>query len=410
MPSQADVVVIGGGALGLSTAYHLARLGLREVVVIDRFAPGSQASPRAAGLFKQIQTDRTRSRLAALSVRNVVNFEAETGVALPVVRSGSIMAARTEEYAALVRAEAAQSKSWGVDLELVEAREASRLMPYLESSTLAAACYTPGDLYIEEPASLLLAYLQAGAKLGVTVLGNTPATGIRVKGSAVAGVFTSDGSIATPIVVDAAGAWARQVGNLANARVVVAPVRHQLYITDPIPGVEPAHPILRSIDTAVYIRPARGGLMFGAFEHDPLPIDPRVLGSSFSMDDVPLALAVLERETKPVADQVPALRDATVNEHRGGLFTMTADGQFIVGPQPGVAGLWSATGCNGSGFSLSPGIGQVLAEWIVYGEPSIDLSAMAPGRFDDTVRDDEQLRDAAVWQYSHYYERGRARA
>jgi glycine/D-amino acid oxidase-like deaminating enzyme len=89
---------------------------------------------------------------------------------------------------------------------------------------------------------------------------------------------------------------------------------------------------------------------------------------------------------------------------------MTADGQFIVGPQPGVAGLWSATGCNGSGFSLSPGIGQVLAEWIVYGEPSIDLSAMAPGRFDDTVRDDEQLRDAAVWQYSHYYERGRARA
>ncbi|MDB5075698.1 MAG: putative dehydrogenase protein [Chloroflexi bacterium] len=404
MPSQADAVVIGAGALGLSTAYHLASMGLREVVVLDRFAPGSQASPRAAGLFKQIQTDITRTRLAALSIQKVTNFAAETGVDLPVQRSGSILAARTQKYAEIVRAEAAQARAWGVDLALLDSDEAHRLMPYLEAGTTAAACYTPGDVYIEEPASLLMAYLQAGAKLGVTVLGNTPVTGIRVKNGEVVGALTSEGSIATPIVVDAAGAWARQVGSLADAQVIVAPIRHQLYITDPILGVEPTYPILRSIDTAVYIRPARGGLMFGAFEKDPLPLDPRERGSSFSMDDVPLELAVLERLTESIADQVPALHGATVNEHRGGLFTMTSDGQFIVGPQPGIAGLWSATGCNGSGFSLSPGIGQVLAEWIVTGAASMDLSALAPGRF-ARVHDEDWLREAAVWQYSHYYER-----
>jgi glycine/D-amino acid oxidase-like deaminating enzyme len=390
----------------LSTAYHLASLGMQDVVVLDRFAPGSQASARAAGLFKHIQTDETRSRLAARSIDIVTHFEALSGVRLPVVKSGSIMAARTPEYAAIVREEATQSRAWGVDVEMVDAQEARRLMPFLAPNSTLAACFTPADIYIEEPASLLLAYLQAGARLGMSVLGHMPATGIRVSGGEVAGVLTPAGEIATPLVIDAAGAWSRQVGAFARAEVVIAPVRHQLFITEPIGGIEPTMPILRSIDTAVYVRPARGGLMFGCFEKDPLPLDPRGERATFSTDDISLDLDVLQHASGTVSDQVPVLQGADIDEHRGGLFTMTPDGQLVVGPIEAIHGLWCATGCNGSGFSLSPAIGQQLAEWIVGGHPSIDLSSLNPGRFGDKALDEQWLLRTAIWQYGHYYERG----
>jgi glycine/D-amino acid oxidase-like deaminating enzyme len=226
----------------------------------------------------------------------------------------------------------------------------------------------------------------------------------------VLGVLTDRGELATPVVVDAAGAWARWVGELAKAIVPVMPVRHQLFITKPIAAVEATQPILRIIDSAVYVRPARGGLMLGGFEADPLPLEVRGQGQHFSIQDLPLDLRVLHRLSAMVEGNVPALRGVPVDEHRGGLFTMTPDGQLIVGPHPTVRGFWVATGCNGSGFSLSPGVGQVLAEWVVEGVPSIDLTSCAPDRFRSRAFDDEQLRSAGVWQYAHYYEPAAMRA
>jgi len=402
MDSDADAVVIGSGALGLSTAYHLAKLGLEHVVVVDRCAPASQTSPRAAGLFKLIQPDETRTLLSRLSIDKVLRFEEDTGVPLAVARSGSIMLARTAEHAALIEEDVERSRSWGIDVELIDPVEAHRLMPVLEAQGVRAACYTRGDVYIEEPSSLLNAYLEASARLGVRVVAHTAVTGVRLRAGEVAGVETNGGRIMAPVVVDAAGAWARLVGRMAGIAIPVAPVRHQLFITDPIAGVDSAQPILRITDTAVYIRPARGGLMLGGFEHDPLSLDPGTRSDGFSIDDVPLNMGVLEGLAGTVRDQVPALRDAEIQEHRGGLFTMTPDGRFVVGPVPGAAGLWSATGCNGSGFSSSPAIGQLLAEWIVEGEPSIDLDILRPGRFD--ALDEARLRDAGVWQYAHYYD------
>uniref|UniRef100_A0A7C2WEB4 FAD-binding oxidoreductase n=1 Tax=Thermorudis sp. TaxID=1969470 RepID=A0A7C2WEB4_9BACT len=401
VPSVADAVVIGAGAFGLSVAYFLAREGAGRVVVLDRYAPGSQTSPRAAGLFKLIQGDELRTRLAQLAIETVLGFSEETGVHLPVERSGSLLVARTEAHAAMIHREAEQSRRWGVDLELIDAVEAQRLAPYLEPEGILAACFIPGDVYIEEPASLLTAYQEA-AKCGVAIFGYTPVTGIRVRDGEVTGVTIPGGEIATPVVVDAAGAWARQVGRLAGASVPVVPMRHQLYITQPIAGMEPSYPIVRIIDAAVYVRPARGGIMLGGFESSPLPLDPAERGESFSMDDVPLDFAVLEQLTGLVDHNVPALRQAGVQEHRGGLFTMTADGIFLVGPVPGVRGLWALTGCNGSGFSFSPALGRLLAEWIVHGEPSLDIRALSPGRFSRQLSEDD-LVAAAVWQYAHYY-------
>ncbi len=339
VPNEADVVVIGAGAFGLSTAYFLAREGAGRVVVLDRYAPGSQTSPRAAGLFKLIQGDELRTRLARRAIDTVLGFSKETGVPLPVERSGSLLIARTEAHAALILREAEQSRRWGVELELVDATEVRRLAPYVEPDEIRAACWIPGDVYIEEPASLLEAYQEAAAKRGAAICGHVPVTGIRVRAGEVAGAVTPSGEIAAPVVVDAAGAWAREVGRLAGAEVPIVPMRHQLYITEPLRGMQPSYPIARIVDAAVYVRPARGGIMLGGFESDPLPLDPAGRGESFSMDDVPLDFAVLERLTGQVERTVPDLRRVGVQEHRGGLFTMTADGIFLVGPVPGVRGL-----------------------------------------------------------------------
>ncbi len=397
-----DVIIIGAGALGSSLAFHLSKMG-RRVALLDRFAAASQTSPRAAGLFKQIQSTQTRTRLAVLSVQKLLNFERETGIPSPAVCSGSLMLARTSEHAEYVERESVQSRRWGAGVNLVDAATAHRLMPALRAEGLLAAAHTPGDIYIEEPKQLLDAYLQAAARLGVAILPHTDVTGIRVEHGETHGVLTNGDEMEAPIVVDAAGAWARSVGAAAGVHLPIVPVRHQLYITDPIAGVEARYPILRFVDSAVYVRPARRGLMVGGFEANPLPFD---VGAhpDFSMEQTPLDFSVLARQTEAVEASIPALRGATVREHRGGLFTMTADGHFLAGPVPEIRGLWSLTGCNGSGFSFSPALGQVMAEWIADGAPSIELTEFSPARVLRTPLDDEQLTAACLWQYAHYYD------
>lgn len=372
------------------------------MALVDQFAAASQTSPRAAGLFKQIQSTPARTRLAVLSINELVDFAKEAGQPSLAVRSGSLMIARTPEHAAYVRREAEQARAWGADVELVDAAEARRRMPMLDTAGFLASAYS-SDVYIEEPADLLNAYLRASKARGVTVLEHTPVTAIRMVAGELRGISTPHGDMDAPVVVDAAGAWARHVGDMLETRVPIVPVRHQLYITHPIAGTDATFPILRFVDSAVYVRPARGGLMCGGFESHPLPLDVR-MRPEFSMDHVPLDMSVLERQTAAIDRALPALRNATVQEHRGGLFTMTSDGHFIAGPMPGVRGFWALTGCNGSGFSFSPALGQVMADWIVDGEPSMDLTEFAPGRFANQAMSDDELVAACRWQYAHYYD------
>ena len=234
------------------------------------------------------------------------------------------------------------------------------------------------------------------------MLENEPAVGISLTDGRVAGVETAGRSIAARAVVDAAGGWVRQVAELAGARVPVAPVRHQLLITAPVPEVDPADPIARVVDAAVYLRPARGGLMLGGFEAGPLPLDPRQQPDSFSTDDVPLDLGVLREMAGQVGAEVPVAGGAPVAEHRGGLFTMSPDGRFVAGPVPEVPGLWVASGCNGSGFSSSPALGEALAAWITTGAAPPGMTALAPGRFGPLP--DDELVARGLWQYAHYYD------
>ncbi len=413
---KVDVAVVGAGALGLSTALHCGLRG-RSVVVLDRRTPGSQASGRAAGLFKSVQGDEVRTFLARRSIDLVRTFAGWAGVPLDVAAPGSLLVARGGGHKKLLATELAQSLRWGVDLAAITPAEADRRTGgyYLPAGD-EDVVWCPEDVYIEEPGALIDAYLAAAQRAGVQVLADEPVTAVTTGAGAITGLETAARHIETGVVVDAAGAWVRQVGELAGAWVAAAPVRHQLLVTGPLPGVPAGAPITRILDAAVYLRPARGGLMLGGFEAAPLAVDPRAEPPAFDTDDVPLDRSVLDAMAAGIADLVPAAHAAaagrTVAEHRGGLFTMSPDGRFLAGPVPEVPGLWVASGCNGSGFSSSPAIGEALAAWITGGRPAVDLSSLSPARFGALgggvlaarALDDRLLVERGRWQYSHYYD------
>ncbi len=304
-------MVIGAGALGLSTALHAALLG-RSVVVVERASAGSQASGRAAGLFKSVQADEVRTRLARRSIELAVSFADWAGAELPVTRSGSYLIARTSAHKAYLDTEARQSSGWGVgDAARADPGDLAGRLSYFGCTGDERALWCPEDVYIEEPLSLVTAYAEASRLHGVELLEDEAVTGISTAEGRATGVETTRRSITAAAVVDAAGAWTRQVAELAGREVAIAPVRHQLLITEPSAAIDPAAPIARIVDAAVYLRPARGGLMVGGFEAAPLPLDTRAQAASFSSDDVPLDLTVLRR----LASQVEA---GTARGQRGG--------------------------------------------------------------------------------------------
>jgi len=398
MVMQAEIVVIGAGALGLITALHCAIAG-RSVIVVERDTAGSQASGRAAGLFKSVQADELRTRLARRSIDLAVTFGDWAGVPLDVTRSGSYLVARTEAHRDYLRTEASQSSRWGVDLREANASEVADGVSYSKrSQSTEFALWCPEDVYIAEPIDLVNAYAAAARMRGVGLLEHEPVIAITMSGRKVTGVETSQRSISTPTVVDAAGAWTRQVAELAGTKVALAPVRHQLLITEP-DAIAASDPIVRVVDAAVYLRPARGGLMVGGFEKAPLAFD---VGAPPA--EMPLDRDVLDELAGQVSREAPAAL-SPVAEHRGGMFTMSPDGRFVLGPIPDVPGLWVASGCNGSGFSSSPALGEELAAQITGTSP--ELPALSPARFGalaDSVLSDSALISKGVWQYEHYYD------
>ncbi len=402
MMQEAEAVVIGAGALGASIAFHLAKAGRRRIALIDRYELASQTSPRAAGLTAQVRKTDLMTRLAIMAVRKIENFEAETGEPIVYYQPGSLKIARTPEHAEQLRSEVQRGHRFGLEIDLISPAEARRLFPFLDPKGVQAITFSPTDLYLE-PAQLPLGYARAAGKLGATLLPNTTVTGIVTRGGSVEGVITNRGEIRTPVVVDAAGAWVRLVAEMADGRIPVVPTRHQLLITEPIAGVATNQPIVRVIDSNVYIRPEKGGLMLGGYEPDPIQHDMRGLPSSFQIGDLTLDLNVLRRLADTVVTQFPILREFRVREHRGGLPTMTADGQHVVGPVPGVRGFFVSSGCCVGGLSISPVIGEILTEWILTGKPPMDLTPLSPERFGPEYQEEGRLKAECRWQYSHQY-------
>jgi glycine/D-amino acid oxidase-like deaminating enzyme len=403
MIDAAECVVIGSGALGASIAFHLARAG-KQVALVDKHALGSQTSPRAAGLTSQARGTDLMTALAARAVRKIEAFARETGEPLVFYQPGALKIARTPEHVEQLRSELERSRGVSTGLEAISPSDARAMNPFLETAGILAVNFSPTDLYLE-PSQIPHGYARAAERVGAQMLPHTLVTGIVLRGDALVGVETEHGTIRCETVVDAAGAWLRAVAALAGARVPMIPTRHQLLITEPIDGVDPMQPITRIIDANVYVRPDAGGLMLGGYEADPVQYDPAALPPRFDIADLELDLQVLRRLADRVREQLPIFqripREIGVRVHRGGLPTMTVDGEHTVGPVPGVRGLYVAGGCCVGGLSIAPAIGEILAAWIIDGKPPIDLSALAPGREGDL--DEEALRAACRLRYAHHY-------
>jgi glycine/D-amino acid oxidase-like deaminating enzyme len=406
MIEQADVVVIGAGAFGASVAFHLARSQNRRVALVERHAVASQTSPRAAGLTSKARGTDLMMRLADLAVRKIERFTAETGEPLVYHQTGALKIARLPEHEAQLHEEVARARQAGVELDFISPAEARRRQPFLRDSGIRAMIYSPTDLYLE-PVQIPLGYARAAARLGAEIIEQTAVTAIVTRDGAVERVVTDRGEIRTPVVVDAGGAWARVVGQMTGVDIPLVPTRHQLLITEPIDGVEAGQPIARIIDVNVYIRPDGDGLMLGGYEQDPAQYDMRDLPAGFQIKDLPLDLGVLRRLADSVLEQFPVFADFRVREHRGGLPTMTADGQHVVGPVPGVRGFFVASGCCVGGLSIAGAIGEILAAWIVDGEPPLDLAPLDPGRFGQGTLSEERLKGECRWQYANHYSMAR---
>jgi glycine/D-amino acid oxidase-like deaminating enzyme len=402
MVSTAEAVIIGAGSFGSCLAYHLAKKGLRDVVLLDRFAVGAQTSPRAAGLTQQIRREREATLLAKLSVEKLVGFTEETDIPLELHQSGSIKMARDAAGMAQIESEILAGQELGLDIRPLEPDELTERAPWAHTEGVLAMWITPSDLFLE-PRQVPQVYTAAARAKGVTVLTDTPVTALeRQRDGRVTGVKTSNGPISAPIVVDAAGAWTRQVAEEAGIRIPVAPMRHQLMITEPMPGIRNEQPICRVIDANVYVRPCWGGLMLGGYEANPLPVEMRDAAPRFQIADMPLDLGVLRGLAASVREQFPGLETAPLQEYRGGLPTMTADGKHIVGPVPGAEGFYTVTGCCVGGLSISPAIGEMLAQLILTGTSDISLDLFSISRFSPDFAE-EALVEACVDAYAHHY-------
>jgi glycine/D-amino acid oxidase-like deaminating enzyme len=398
-----DAIVIGSGAFGSSTAYHLARRGMTTVLV-DQHALGSQTSPRAAGLTSQADRLPVLARLRREACDAFAAFEREMGRSIGFHQSGSLRAAYTEAGEARVREGLATAQKLGIEAALVTAAEAERRAPHFRAGAARIILHVPGDGWLD-PARLAVGFAARAAELGARMAPFTRVEQLLTEGGRVAGVATARGEIRAPVVVDAAGAWASRVAAAAGLRVPLVPVRHQLFVTEPIAGVEPLQPIVRLVEASVYVRHEQGGLLFGGYEDAPRVVDAATLPPAFQIADLPLDLGVLRALVDEVAAHFPALAAARIAIHRGGLPTMTADGRPLLGPVPGLEGFFVASGCCVGGLGLSPAAGRALADLVVDGRSDPDLTPLSVERFRGRLEEPSALEAACVAQYARRYTR-----
>jgi glycine/D-amino acid oxidase-like deaminating enzyme len=402
MIDRANVVVIGSGGLGAATAFYLARAGRRGVVVVDKHDIASQTSPRAAGFVSYARKSDVMIELVKIAGRHLRRFTEETGQPLDWVHSGSLKIARRPQDAPVIAADAERGRRAGIDVELISPAEAHRLNPFLRADGITAAMRVGDDMYFN-PAQVAIGFARGAAARGVTLLPRTAVTRVVTDGGRVSAVETDRGTIRTSVVVDAAGAWTRQMAASCGIRVPLVPTRHQLFVTEPIAGVRPELPMIRIMDAGVYARPCDGGILWGVFEEGPRFMDMDALGPRFDVKDTPLDAEVIRRAGADVRAQMPILSEAKVREHRGGIPTMTGDGEHIIGPAPAAEGFYFAGGCNVAGLAISPALGEVLAAWITDGRPPLDVSALSVERFRDAAWDEAALRRDAAREYHHFY-------
>jgi 4-methylaminobutanoate oxidase (formaldehyde-forming) len=290
---EVSAVVVGGGIWGCSIAYHLARAGLRDVVVLERRDLACGNTPQAAGLVGQLRSSELMVRSIHGVVTRLTSWSREHGEESGFRQVGSLKIALTEGRVRELETHVAQARAWGLDVELISAAQAEARVPFLDTRGVRAAAWIPGDGYVE-PYTLAMAIARAARRLGVTFETDRPVTAIHVERGTVRGVETPSGTVESPRVVVAAGPWVERVAAAVGLAVDTVPLRHQHWTTTPMASVPGDLPVVRVPDASVYIRPEVGGLMLGGFEARPKAFSMADLPATFEIEHTEKDLGVLE--------------------------------------------------------------------------------------------------------------------
>lgn len=369
MRMQAQAVVIGGGVMGTSIAYHLAAAGVRDVVLVERDELASGSTSKAAGGVRAQFSDELNVQLGARSLAAFGRFREEIGYDIGLHRVGYLFLLSTPEDVATFEAGVRLQNALGVPSRMLTPKEARRLSPLIRTEGLLAAAYSPDDGHCT-PEAVVHGYASAARALGARVLRRTEVTGIELHGDRITAVSTTLGRIATGTVICAAGPWSRAVGRMAGVDLPVEPLRRQIAVTEPVPGLPPGLPMTIDFSTTLYFHREGPGLLLGMSDPDERP------GFATDTHDrwIPRLAAAMEH-------RAPALLDLRRTGGWAGLYEITPDHNALIGEATSVSRFLYATGFSGHGFLQGPAVGEVVRDLVLGRVPFVDVSPLNAGRF-----------------------------
>ncbi|MCR8726169.1 GcvT family protein [Frigidibacter sp. ROC022] len=402
LPDKAQVVVIGGGIIGCSTAYHLARDHKADVVLLEQGRLTSGSTWHAAGLVGQLRSSASITRVLKYSVELYRTLAEETGLETGWKMTGCLRLATNEDRWIEYRRLATTARSFGMDMHLISPEEVKRMWPLMDVSDLIGASWLPTDGQAS-PADITQSLAKGARMHGAKIHEGVRVTGFGMRDGRITSVKTTGGEIACETVVNCAGQWARQVGAMAGINVPLQPVKHQYIVTDRIEGLAADAPTLRDPDRRTYFKEEVGGLVMGGYEPNPQP---------WTTGDIPddWEFALFDddydhfgQHLEQAVARVPALAETGVKQMINGSESFTPDGNFILGPAPECANMFVGAGFNAFGIASGGGAGWVLAEWAMTGQAPMDLWVVDIRRFGEMHRDRDYVRDRTLEAYGKHY-------
>jgi 4-methylaminobutanoate oxidase (formaldehyde-forming) len=392
LPAAARVVIIGGGVMGCSVAYHLTKLGWRDVVLLEQGQLSCGTTWHAAGLVGQLRAHQNMTRLVQYSAELYAKLEAETGQATGWKQCGSVLVARTPARTTLFKRIASTAKAQGIACELIPIKEAGEKYPVMRTDDLLAALWLPLDGKVN-PVDVTQALARGARSRGARIFERTRVTAVHAQAGKVTGVATSHGDIKCEIVVNCAGQWAKQVGRLCGVTVPLHAAEHMYIVTGRIDGVHPDLPVMRDPDGYIYFKEEVGGLLMGGFEPNAKPWGMDGVPEGFEFGVLPDDWDQFQILMENALVRVPALETAEIKRFMNGPESFTPDNNFILGEAPECENFFVGAGFNSIGIASAGGAGRALAEWIVAGAPTFDLWPVDIRRFAAFFGNDTYLHD-----------------
>ena len=368
--NTAEVAIIGGGIMGASTAYHLARRGCSDVVILEKDLLAQASTGLSAGGVRQQFSHPANIRLSQEAVRVFERFGEMFGVDIEFRQVGYLFLAQSEEVWQEFLDNVEVQRRYNVPVETFSPDEIKARWPYLRVDDLRGGTFCPEDGYAD-PYMAAMGFANAARRLGVRIEEQTEVTAIQIEGGRVRGVETTRGPIAAPVVVNVAGPWGGVVARMAGFDLPVRPYRRQVFVTKPFDLIPKPVPMILDIEPAFYFRGEGPGVLMGMSDPD----EPSSFNTNWDY-------GFLEKVIDHAIHRAPILEDAEINRGWGGLYAITPDDNPIIGPLPGAEGLFCAIGFSGHGFQQSPTVGRILSELILDGATDFDLSPFAHDRFD----------------------------